>query len=293
MHGFLKHEVLKSRSRFIALTVGLTVLLSCYFLYTGWVLSQINFAANQRVSYSVKSQQLEDDVNAYLEKNTLSEEDNKIITTNLNTQKQLLQNMIHSNFNDDWKSELNDAVNQLKLEQTLISNGVLPYNQYISHTLARDEYFLNHSIRPKNSDSACDGLNVLVMISQKFLPFLLIASVLLLSLSSWLSEIRSGSIKLLLWQAQKKRKILFDKFFISWIESTMSIFAFCFVVFLICWLIFGIGEGQYPIFSESGQVTVTSDFVLYTVCMIPIATFVLTAVCSLLTGEIVLNSHRS
>lgn len=293
MHGFLKHEVLKSRSRFIALTVGLTVLLSCYFLYTGWVLSQINFAANQRVSYSVKSQQLEDDVNAYLEKNTLSEEDNKIITTNLNTQKQLLQNMIHSNFNDDWKSELNDAVNQLKLEQTLISIDVLPYNQYISHTLARDEYFLNHSIRPKNSDSACDGLNVLVMISQKFLPFLLIASVLLLSLSSWLSEIRSGSIKLLLWQAQKKRKILFDKFFISWIESTMSIFAFCFVVFLICWLIFGIGEGQYPIFSESGQVTVTSDFVLYTVCMIPIATFVLTAVCSLLTGEIVLNSHRS
>ena len=77
MHGFLKHEFLKSRSLFLILTLCLAALLSCYFLYTGRVLSKMDPAANQRAAYSNKINQLENSVANYFEKSGLPPADGK------------------------------------------------------------------------------------------------------------------------------------------------------------------------------------------------------------------------
>ena len=289
LHGFLKHEFLKGRGRFFILTVCLTGLLSCYFLYTGWFLSTVDFPSGQRVAYGIKAAQLEKSVGNYLGKSDIPMEDVTKIETNLDAQKKLLTAMTIANRNGDWKSELDDAVEQLKLEQSLTSMGVLSANPNLSLKLEQNRYFQNHSIRPKNSDSACDGLNVLVMISHKFLPALVPLCVLLLSLSAWLSEKRSGPLKLLLWQARPKRKILLDKFFTAWVESMAAIAASCLTTFLICWTFFGFGLVKYPVFAPDGQVRVTGDVLVRTAAVLPAETFVFAAACSLIAGWVVLK----
>lgn len=291
MRGFLKHEFLKSRNRVLILTFCMTALLSCYFLYNGWALSKIDFAANQQAMYNAKSTQLENSVTNYFQTQGLTAEDGKEITDSLNVQKQLLQNMMDFNRKGDWKAELRDAIKQLEMEQAMSSMGVLPNNPYLAQTLEHDKYFLSHSIKPKNSAFACDGLNVLVMISRKFLFLLLPFCVLLLSVGAWLSESSGGALKLLLWQARPKTRILLDKFIVSWIESVASLAVSCLLVFLVCLLLFGLGELEYPIFLDNGQILTTGDMIVRTAKTVPAATFVLTAVSSLPTGKALLKAR--
>lgn len=291
MHGFLKHEFWKSRNRFLILTACLAVLFCCYFLYTGHYLSTVNFPENQRTAYAAKAGQLKDDADRYLQGNDVAPDDAKKVAADLDTQEKLLEDMADSNRKGDWKAELRGAVEQMKLEQSMVSGGIVTENPYLPQKLVQDRYFLDHGIRPKDSDSACDGLNVLVMIARRFLPVLTPLCVLLLSLGAWLSEKKSGSMKLLLWQARPKRKILFDKLIAVWVESTAAIAVSCLAAFLVCRAFFGLGMTEYPVFLSGGLIRVTGEFLARTAAVVPAATFALAAVCSLIAGGAVLKSE--
>lgn len=290
LHVFLKYEFLKGKGRFVFLSLCLTGLLLCYFLYTGWYLSTVDFPAKQRTAYSAKAIQLEKNVGNYLGKNDIPAEAAKKVAANLDAQKKLLSAMIAANVNGDWKLELDNSVEQLKLEQSLTSLGALPDNPDIPIKLKENLYFQKHGIKPKESVSACDGLNVVVMISNQFLPALTPICALLFSLSAWLSEKRSGSLKLLLWQARPKRKILIDKAIVTWVESTAALAASSFMTFLICWAAFGFGSANYPLFAAEGQILLTGSVIAKAATALPIKTLVLATVCNLLAGLAVLKA---
>lgn len=231
-----------------------------------------------------------ENVSRYHETHGFETENEDAIKANLNDQRRLLQAMSEATLSGDWKTELREAIEQVKLEQAMMDMGVVFDSPQPERTLRQDQYFLDHSIQPKNPFS-CDGLNVLVMISRNFLSVLLPICVLLFSLGVWLSEKRNGARKLLLWQARPKRMILLDKFLVSWLESTAAVFFSCLAVFAVCTLLFGIGETRYPVFENGGQILTTGEVILQSVKTIPAETFVLTAVINLLAGAVVLKSE--
>ncbi len=290
MHGFLRHEFQKSRGRFLIATICFTALLCCYFFCMGKYLSTIDFPSNRQDTYSAKADQLRTDGDSYLHGSDLSQGKAKKIEENFDTQEKLLEGMVSSSRKGDWKAELRSAVEQEKLEQAIESKGIFSPNQYLSQKLTQNEYFLSHGIRPKDSDSACDGLNVLVMISQRFLPALMVLCVLLLILGTWFSEAKSGSLKLLLWQARPKWKIALDKILAAWVESTAVIAVSCLAAFLLCWALFGFGLPEYPVFLENGQVRLTTDVILQAVALLPAETLGLSVVSGIIAGGAVLKS---
>lgn len=288
MHGFLKHEFLKNRVLFLAILLSFILLLAGYYLYTGLALSKVDYAAARQKSYADESKQLQSAAAAYIGKYGLSSEDAQPLTENVKEEQKLLQNMILADRGGDWQAELTDAVQQLRMKKDLIAQGVLQSDPQIDGMQARYQYFLSESIRPKDSDFACDGLNVLVMITLNLLSLLLPACVLLVLLSVWLTESRSGSLKLLLWQARPKFRILLDKFLVCWLESAASCTAACLAAFLVCWVAFGLGDIRYPVFLTGSGVATTRDILWQGAKTIPEGTFSFSLVGSLIAGRLLL-----
>lgn len=256
----------------------------------GKYLSTVDFPSNRQDAYSAKADQMRTDVDSYLHGSDISQDDAKKVVADYDTQEKLLEGMVDSSRKGDWKAELRGAVEQEKLEQAMESKKILAPNFYLPQKLAQNEYFLSHGIRPKDSDSACDGLNVLVIISQKFLPALVVLCVLLLILGTWFSEAKSGSLKLLLWQARPKWKIALDKILAAWVESTAAIAVSCLAAFLLCWALFGLGLSEYPIFQSNGQVRLTADVIFQTAALLPAETLALSTVIGAIVGGVVLKS---
>ena len=125
-----------------------------------------------------------------------------------------------------------------------------------------NQYLLEQNIQPKVPANASDGLNVLVMSSKLLLPLMISISSLLFGVFQFLTERRQGGIKVLLQAPVSRRKILVCKVGLAWIQAWGFAVLVIGGMFLVFTLVFGVGDGRYPVVYVNGAFLTTKEFLL-------------------------------
>lgn len=247
---------------FAIFTWGVFLSGALYYCASGFLQTRTDYTRLELEKYREKEERISGIVGTWLQDNSgIGEDGRREIEAQMEEMAAAFEGLRQTGANGNWRGELAYAIRQAKTELFLCEQGALQSDTVeLAQKIAFCSYLLEQDIPPKIPPDACDGLNVLVMYGKTFLPVLASVGPLLFGAFQMLTERRQGGIKLLLQIPVSRRKILAGKSAIVLVQSTVLTVVPTGGIFLICTILFGLGDGRYPISYCNGSFLITMEF---------------------------------
>lgn len=171
-------------------------------------------------------------------------------------EKKLYQEMLDALNSGDWKKRISAQIQEEKstLEGQRLGNVTGGYTkEEIESKIAFQQYQLDHSIQPLSSEYDINGANLLYLSLRDLFPVAVPLLALLLAAGMLPNEKKNGTLKLLLQQPVRRRKVLAAKFCASLLTSTAIFLAAGAILFLAASCVGGTGAPRFPVPAAQGM----------------------------------------